>query len=149
MGKVCIDCGSNQVYEIEFRTDYAHSRNLSAVNSGIKNLDQDDLPYYLEGYYCHDCEGFCSVKESTESDNNLEIAYSHKRFPDLNEKQLDAYLDFLSRALFILNDFEVWEAENVFDEDDSEKWEKKVMKSFQTLIKEKTELEDKIYGGSK
>lgn len=64
MAKVCVDCGSKEVYEIEFRTDGgATARTLDAVNEGIAEIDNDDLPKYLGGHYCHHCESLCSIKE--------------------------------------------------------------------------------------
>jgi hypothetical protein len=64
--KVCVDCGSKEVYEIEFRMDYSYARKLNAVNDGIADIENDDLPSYLDGYYCNRCRGFCSVKEASE-----------------------------------------------------------------------------------
>jgi hypothetical protein len=61
---VCSDCGSDKVYSIEFRTDAgACARTLNAVNEGVEDIANDDLSKYLGGYYCHKCQGFCSVVE--------------------------------------------------------------------------------------
>lgn len=61
---VCADCGSTKVYYIEFRTDGgATARTLDAVNDGVEELDNDDLPKYLGGYYCHACSSLCSTKK--------------------------------------------------------------------------------------
>lgn len=65
-GKVCNDCESSSVYYIEFRMDNTHTHNLQKVNNedkGIKHITDNDLPKYLGGYYCHQCESFCSLKE--------------------------------------------------------------------------------------
>lgn len=64
MVKVCTSCGSQEVYEIEFRTDYSSPRNLYPVNPNIKDLDEDDIPYYLGGHYCHRCQSLCNIQDA-------------------------------------------------------------------------------------
>ena len=56
----CIECGSARVYEIEFRTDYTNARKIEPVNNS-KEIFNDDLPHYLDGYYCDRCRKFVSI----------------------------------------------------------------------------------------
>ena len=58
--KRCIECGSARVYEIEFRTDYTNARKIEPVNNS-KEINNEDLPYYLDGYYCDRCKKFVSI----------------------------------------------------------------------------------------
>ena len=61
--KLCVDCGSENVHRIEFRTDGgACARTLDAINEGTEEIENNDLPKYLDGHYCHSCKCFCSVK---------------------------------------------------------------------------------------
>jgi hypothetical protein len=61
--KKCAYCGSLNIYRIEFRTDGgAYARTLDAVNDGIEEIENEDLPKYLNGFYCHSCKTFCSIK---------------------------------------------------------------------------------------
>lgn len=68
MGRyVCVECRSDNVHDVEFRTDYSHARLISAMNDGTKEISNDDLPYRLSGYYCGDCHAFRSVIEEDET----------------------------------------------------------------------------------
>lgn len=58
---VCADCGSSNVYSIEFRTDYTNARSIDPLNDN-EDIGNDDLPYYLSGHYCRNCESLCSIK---------------------------------------------------------------------------------------
>jgi hypothetical protein len=65
--KVCTDCGSTDVYEIEFRTDYSYASSIGPINEPKyhgKYVTNDDLPYRLYGCYCHGCRSLCSTIES-------------------------------------------------------------------------------------
>lgn len=75
-----------------------------------------------------------------------EVVYSNKNFGDLCKEELEMYLDFLAKTMFNLDGFEVWEAENVFSEEDNNKWDSEVIERYKILIEEKTKLENKIYG---
>lgn len=70
---VCVDCGSADVHSIEFRTDYTFARNISAVNEGFEDIINDDLPLRLEGYYCHSCESFCSIRKNKVEEGDLDV----------------------------------------------------------------------------
>jgi hypothetical protein len=61
--KVCVECESREVYSVEFRTDYALPRYLDPVNKDIAEIDDEELPYRLEGHYCHGCNSLVSVEE--------------------------------------------------------------------------------------
>lgn len=61
--RVCVDCESNNVHYIEFRTDCTNANSIGSINDGVGEITNNDLPYYLYGYYCHDCKTFCSIKE--------------------------------------------------------------------------------------
>ena len=58
--KSCIECGSSEVYEVEFRTDYAKARLLNPMNDGLPEIGNDDLPYRLSGCYCNSCKSLVS-----------------------------------------------------------------------------------------
>lgn len=58
----CVECNGTNVYDIEFRTDYSTARTLQAKNNGTKPIKTDDLPKYLGGFYCDDCQELVSVK---------------------------------------------------------------------------------------
>lgn len=61
--KICVDCGGENAYRIEFRTDGgAYARTLDALNEGTEEIENEDLPKYLGGHYCHNCQSFCSAK---------------------------------------------------------------------------------------
>lgn len=60
----CVDCKGENVHSIEFRTDYAKPRAVSSVNQWVDEIKDDAIPYQLNGYYCHDCQTFCSVERN-------------------------------------------------------------------------------------
>lgn len=72
------------------------------------------------------------------------VIYTHEHFKNLSKEKLDAYLNFAANVLFNLNGFDVWEAENVFSEEDEEKWDKEVIERYNSLIEERNKLDDKI-----
>lgn len=61
--KVCRKCGGHRIYYMDFRTDYAIPKSYSPLNNGVKELEQEDLPYHVEGEYCMDCDNFCETDE--------------------------------------------------------------------------------------
>lgn len=57
----CQKCNGNKIYEVEFRTDYAKPRNFYPANKDLPIIEDDEIPYYMDGHYCIDCDSFCSV----------------------------------------------------------------------------------------
>lgn len=57
----CLECGSEDVYSLEFRTDYARPRTLNPMNNSSPEIDADDLPHRLGGHYCNGCGELVSV----------------------------------------------------------------------------------------
>lgn len=74
-----------------------------------------------------------------------DVFYIHKNFSELSKKELDLYLDFLAKVMSNLNGFDVWEAENIFSEEDTDKWNRMVIERYTALIEEKNKLENEIY----
>lgn len=62
---ICVDCSSEDVHYIEFRTDYTTARFMYPMNDN-EEIDNEDLPLHLNGYYCHQCKSFSSIKTSNE-----------------------------------------------------------------------------------
>lgn len=60
--QVCSKCGGTNLYELEFRTDYAIPGKTDPVNAGTPELKPEDLPYRIGGTFCKDCEAFCSTE---------------------------------------------------------------------------------------
>jgi hypothetical protein len=65
----CHECGSLDVHSIEFRTDYNHPRTLNALNDNPW-IEDEDLPHYLDGKYCHSCMQLVSVDPAEEGSND-------------------------------------------------------------------------------
>lgn len=68
-----------------------------------------------------------------------------KNFLDASNREMSLLLDFLEEVLFNLNGFEVWECENTFSDEDSDKWTEEVVERYKILIEEKEKLEDKLF----
>lgn len=58
----CKECGGTNVYDVEFRTDYACPRMFDPANDDLPELEPKDAPSYMRGYYCMACDHFCSVE---------------------------------------------------------------------------------------
>jgi len=61
--QACRRCGGTRLYDLEFRTDYAKARKHDAVNPGSPELTDDDVPYYVSGTFCMDCQSFCETDQ--------------------------------------------------------------------------------------
>ena len=59
--EVCAKCGGANLYNMEFRTDYAVPRLYSPINEGTPDIEQEDVPYRMGGAYCMDCGAFCET----------------------------------------------------------------------------------------
>lgn len=53
----CASCGGIDLHAIEFRTDNSNAGSIVAINDNDE-LTNDDLPYRLDGTYCHTCQCF-------------------------------------------------------------------------------------------
>ena len=58
MATICVDCKGEKIHSFQVRSDYG---NFYAVNNNEK---LENRPYYVEGYYCEDCDEAVSVEET-------------------------------------------------------------------------------------
>lgn len=72
--------------------------------------------------------------------------YHHDYFGHLTKEDLDIYFDFIGEVIYNLNGFDVWVAENIFNENDSKKYDKEIIERYELLLELRDELEDKLYG---
>ncbi|MEM5592886.1 hypothetical protein AAHH67_15965 [Niallia circulans] len=72
--------------------------------------------------------------------------FYHKDFGDLSEKELTMYLDFLATVMFNMDSFDAWEAENIINDEYTDKCNEEMVARYNDLIREKTKLENKMYG---
>lgn len=75
-----------------------------------------------------------------------EIFHTSPHFGEMSKEELNLYLDFLAKVMFNLDGFEVWEAENIFSEEDDSKWNEEATWRYKKLIQEKIDLQNKVYG---
>lgn len=59
MKSVCIVCNSEKIHSFQLRSDYG---SFSAVNNN-KDLTNDEKPYYVEGYFCEECDSPTLIKD--------------------------------------------------------------------------------------
>lgn len=52
----CSQCKKENIHSFSLRTDYGSFYKLNEFNS-------KGIPYFLEGYYCEDCQEAVSIKE--------------------------------------------------------------------------------------
>lgn len=95
----CVECGSQNVHKIEFRTDYSYTRNLEPVNSFTEPIENSDLPHYLYGHYCEICQSFVSIKEFSPA---LSKDFLRKEDIDLCDKLNNMLDSEISEDIFYL-----------------------------------------------
>lgn len=57
----CAECGSHEVFLVSIKTDKV---DIGLVNEGTE-LKQAELPYYLGGYYCKNCQTLVSCVDDS------------------------------------------------------------------------------------
>ncbi len=65
----CQKCNSSKIYSVEFRTDYAKPRSFYPENMDSSAIEDEEIPYRMKGYYCMDCDSFCSIYDDTQVDS--------------------------------------------------------------------------------
>lgn len=81
--------------------------------------------------------------------NIREVTINHSKFGEMTIEELRYILDFASNALSVMNGFEVWEAENIFSQEDDTEWNKKVIEDFTKLMGHHDTYETNLFGSKK
>ncbi|MCY7911166.1 hypothetical protein MOB65_20130 [Bacillus inaquosorum] len=68
-----------------------------------------------------------------------------KELGEVTREELEWHVEFLSHICQSLNRFEVWEVENIYDEEDEEKKKGEILDVFENICNAKAELENKLY----
>lgn len=74
----CQECGGTNIFDIGLKV-HQDEVDIYAMNDGT-HLNKDTLPYYIGGYYCADCQTFCSVVEEIEPADQRPISDKQKQF---------------------------------------------------------------------
>jgi hypothetical protein len=118
MKYVCMDCGGSNVFEIGIKPD-ENTLDIDALNPDTA-LEVSEMPYYVGGYYCKDCQSFVSVvanisDQKTKPVTPKQIEYIKKLNKKLgktvSERQISSLTcDHARRLIWGLN--REWERKN-------------------------------------
>lgn len=116
--KKCLNCGSYDVHDIEFRTDNAYAHTITPANCSItEEIGNDDLPIRISGYYCQSCQNLVGISEDSTSATLAENEFSADSLSD--KKKFLVLIDelFVRDAQVLSNDYFINESDNSDDHD--------------------------------
>ena len=97
----CQECGGVHVFDLGFKVN-PEEVDISPMNSN-DSLNKETLPYYLGGYYCSDCQTFCSILEEPEPADLKPISEKQKEFLVKLIKKLKLELEWTEEKINELN----------------------------------------------
>lgn len=74
----CQECGGLRVFDIGFPVNN-EDITVNTLNEETA-LNRSQLPYYIGGYYCEDCQSFVSIVEEMEPEDEEKISDKQKTF---------------------------------------------------------------------
>lgn len=113
----CQECGGTHVFDLGLKVN-AEEIDVSPMN-GNDELNLSTLPYYIGGYYCSDCQTFCSILEEPEPADMKPISEKQKAFLEKLIKKLKLEETWTEEKISALNQKEagklIWTLKYKYD----------------------------------
>lgn len=72
----CAECGSTEVFMLSTKVD-PKNIDIGSVNEGT-SLSKEELPYYVGGYFCKECQTFVTVIDEMGAATEKQLKYLQK-----------------------------------------------------------------------